>query len=57
MQHEGGDTDLKRPAAPKQAIDSPEDDAAEQPNPGDPGPPVLRPTPTDKAPTQSTPKH
>lgn len=32
-----------RPNAPKQAIDSPADPAAEQPNPGDPGPPVLKP--------------
>jgi hypothetical protein len=56
MQDAGDDTPLQRPDAPKQAIDSPEDDAAEQPNPGDPGPPVLRPTPTGDAPTESIPK-
>ncbi|MDB4974862.1 MAG: hypothetical protein JWN48_3203 [Myxococcaceae bacterium] len=33
-----------RPGAPKQAIDQPDDtDPAEQPNPGDPGPAVLKP--------------
>jgi hypothetical protein len=40
-----------RPSAPKHAIDTPEGGPSapeEQPNPGDPGPPVLRPDEPDE---------
>lgn len=40
----GGEPMPEQPVSPTHSIDTPDEEPIEQPNPGDPGPPVLRPS-------------
>ena len=45
----------EQPVPPTHSVDLPEDETLEQPNPGDPGPPVLKPPKKPHLPGQPDP--
>jgi hypothetical protein len=45
----------EQPVPPTHSVDTPDDDPLEQPNPGDPGPPVLIPSKKPHLPGQPAP--